>query len=615
MKLAHIDLGKLSVSAANMRHGRKAPDVSDILPTVRARGVLVPLLVRPCGGGDDRFEIVAGRRRFHAARTVADEQRASGGEIDPVPCAIIEAGDDAAAVEASLIENIARLDPDEVAQWVTFTRLVTQGRTIEEIGRTFGLPDLTIRRILALGNLLPRIRDLYRTDAIDTRTVRHLTLATKAQQREWLSLYDSEGDPAPTGARLKAWLLGGVEIATKVALFPLDAYPGRIVTDLFGEDGCFADAETFWRAQNEAIVARIEDYRQAGWADVELLEKGRYFHAYEHEKTARTEGGKVFVTVGHNGAVEFHEGWLTGREARRARAGAAKSKATGPDAKAAEAARPETTSGLQRYVDLHRHAAVRAVLLDHPGVALRLMVAHAIAGSSLWSVRLADQRSGHAATDESVETCAGETLFDTRRRAALALLGASEEAPTVVRHGASQADLPAIFARLLALDDAQTLAVLAVVMGETLAVESAVVDLLGACLNVDMAALWTADDAFFAGLRDRRIVNAMLRDVGGRAVADAHLTATAKAQKAILRDCLAGTNQRRKVGNWVPRWLAFPAAAYAARPLPTLDRWRTVQALAKTLPALAAAERPASAATGDARDATPSKPEYAIAAE
>lgn len=75
MKLAHIELGKLSVSAANMRHGRKAPDVSDILPTVRARGVLVPLLVRP---RRDDFEIVAGRRRYHAARTVADEQRASG---------------------------------------------------------------------------------------------------------------------------------------------------------------------------------------------------------------------------------------------------------------------------------------------------------------------------------------------------------------------------------------------------------------------------------------------------------------------------------------------------------------------------------------------------------
>ena len=41
MELQHIELGKLKVSAVNMRHARQAPDVSDILPSVKARGVLV----------------------------------------------------------------------------------------------------------------------------------------------------------------------------------------------------------------------------------------------------------------------------------------------------------------------------------------------------------------------------------------------------------------------------------------------------------------------------------------------------------------------------------------------------------------------------------------------
>ena len=72
MKLDFIDLGKLSVSKANMRYAKKAPDVSDILPTVRARGILVPLIVRP-NCGPDAFEIVAGARRFTAAKIVAAE--------------------------------------------------------------------------------------------------------------------------------------------------------------------------------------------------------------------------------------------------------------------------------------------------------------------------------------------------------------------------------------------------------------------------------------------------------------------------------------------------------------------------------------------------------------
>jgi ParB family chromosome partitioning protein len=125
MQLANIDLGKLFVSKTNMRHGTKPPDVSDILATVKARGVIVPLIVR---AGEDEgrpgmFAIVAGARRFHAATLAARES----GEADALPCAIMEAGDDAAALEASLIENIARLDPlGQVSKTVLF--VVMRGR-------------------------------------------------------------------------------------------------------------------------------------------------------------------------------------------------------------------------------------------------------------------------------------------------------------------------------------------------------------------------------------------------------------------------------------------------------------------------------------------------------
>ena len=169
MKLDFIPLDKLCVSKANMRYTRKAPDVSDILPTVRRRGVVQPVIVRP-NGAPDAFEIIAGARRFQAALIVAEDKRAAG-EADTetlsLPCAILEEGDDADALEASMLENMARLDPDEVTQWESFTRLVKQGRSVEDIAATFGLPDLTIKRILSLGNLLPRIRHMYGREEID----------------------------------------------------------------------------------------------------------------------------------------------------------------------------------------------------------------------------------------------------------------------------------------------------------------------------------------------------------------------------------------------------------------------------------------------------------------
>lgn len=66
MQIDHIPLARLSVAAINMRRGRKVPDVSDILPSIRARGVLSPLFVR-ANGTPDNFEILAGKRRYFAS--------------------------------------------------------------------------------------------------------------------------------------------------------------------------------------------------------------------------------------------------------------------------------------------------------------------------------------------------------------------------------------------------------------------------------------------------------------------------------------------------------------------------------------------------------------------
>lgn len=202
MKLEFIDHAKLYIDKTNMRFGRKAPDVSDIIATVRKRGVIQPLIVKP-ENEQGQWGIVAGARRFTAHGLAAAE----GFDHGPLACAILEEGDDASAIEASLIENIARLDPDEVTQWECFTRLVREGRDPADIAQTFGLPDLAVKRVLALGNLLPRIRDLYRREEIDRATVRHLTLASKSQQRAWLALHGDAQAYCPTGHNLKAWLL------------------------------------------------------------------------------------------------------------------------------------------------------------------------------------------------------------------------------------------------------------------------------------------------------------------------------------------------------------------------------------------------------------------------
>ncbi len=548
MELRHIALSDLAVSAANMRAKGKNPDIADILPSVRARGVLVPLIVR-ANGSADSFEIVAGKRRYHAALAVAGE----GGDIADLPCAVIAAGDDAAALEASLIENIARLDPDEVTRWETFTRLVREGRTPEGLAATFGLTKVQVSRTLALGNLIPRIRTLYRNDAIDAATVRHLTLASKERQREWLALLDSEDAYAPVGQALKAWVLGGASIATSVALFDLEGFDGAVIADLFGEDSYFADAAQFWAAQNAAIEERVAAYREAGWSEVVVLEPGQYFHSWEHERLAKAKGGKVFIAVGHRGEVAFHEGYVSVKDARKLARGQSTDKP----------ARPEVTAAINDYIDLHRHAAVRAKLASAPGTALRVAVAHMIAGSPLWYVRIEPQRAGKDSVTESVEASASEAVFDAKRREVLALLGFDPETPTVT--GGDNDGLAALTAKLLPMSDADVLAILAVVVGETLDARSDVVDVLGQHLDVDMGAVWQTDDALLDLVRDREVLLRMVGEVAGETVARDNAKEKGAALKAIVRDCLAGSNGRAKAEGWVPPWLRFPARGYTAR--------------------------------------------------
>lgn len=545
MKLDHIELARLSISPLNMR-AKKAPDLASILPSVRKHGVLVPLLVRP-GGEIDCYEIVAGRRRFLAASTIA----ATEGQSIALPCAIMEAGDDAAALEASLIENFARLDPDEVTQWETFARLIREGRGVEDIAATFGITERLVRRILALGNLVPRIRKLHQQDNVDVATVRHLTMATKAQQKEWLALYDSPDDYAPTGQRLKEWLCGGELVATKAALFDLARYTGPIVSDLFGEDSYFADPRAFWTLQREAVETKRQAYLEDGWAGVELIEPGRYFQSWQYEKRGKYREGRIYIVLSACGEVEIHEGFLQRREASRQERSEGGTKVT----------RPEVTSSLRNYLDLHRHAAVRARLLGQPGLALRLMIAHAITNSGLWTVRVDPQRTDKPAIAESIEASQAETLFDEKRREAAALLGLDTEALILVDTARHVATL-SLCQHLAELPDDAVLAIAAVVMGETLEAGSVVVDGLGEILSVDMTVLWQADEAFFDLIRDKQLLGAIVAEVAGTETTTANAGQTGKVLKGIIRDCLAGDNGRKKVEHWVPRWLLFPAANY-----------------------------------------------------
>ncbi|MFG1339989.1 ParB/RepB/Spo0J family partition protein [Xanthobacter autotrophicus] len=596
MKLQHIPLGQLVPSSLNVRKvAEKASDPAllTLAASIRSLGLLQPLLVRAEG---EVFAIVAGSRRYRALFILAQENAAAGVEAsEPVPCLVMDDGDDAAAIEASLAENIARLPMDEIDQYRAFSALKVEGLSVSDIAARFGVTERLVEQRLAIAGIIPPILTAYRKGDIRPETLRLLTMATPRQQKEWWTLYKSEDSYAPTGRALKDWLLGGAQLPVSNALFDLALYDGAIVSDLFAEERYFADSAKFWALQNGAIAQKREAYLAARWAEVVVLDVGQGFSQWSHVKTPRTRGGKVFIAIAANGEVTAHEGYLTEKEAKARAKAQAKPEDGSNDNEATSPERDELTKVMRTYLGLHKHAAVRTGLLGHPGLALRLAVAHMVCGSSLWRIAAEPQRADSRPVAESLAASKAQEAFNAEREEVRALLGfrdageetdggiedstedmdsldEEEEAPpsgpvlsgsALIRGGSCfpRPDIRAVLGTLIDRDDDTVLRILACLMAETLDAHTPLIETLGALIGTDMGQWWSPEPLFFDLLRDKAAINAMLREVAGPNTADAHLASTAKLQKKIIADCLSGTG-REKVENWLPRYMAFPARDY-----------------------------------------------------
>lgn len=553
--LHHIPLSHLKLSKLNVRrHGPK--DIDSLAASIAGLGLIHPLLVRANRSGDGSgFEIVAGQRRYLAMKKLNAE---GAPETDAVPCVVMDATDDAAAIEASLAENVSRLPMDDMDQYEAFAALSKKGVGEPEIAAHFAISEQVVKRRLAIGTLHPDIRRLYRAGEIDARTLHLLTLATRERQKAWLALAADPDQTPPPPWQLKAWLLGGAEIATAAALFDEAWYQGGIVSDLFGEDRYFTDPDEFWRLQNEAIAAERDRLLAAGWSEVHVIAPDQRLQAWDFDKVAKSRGGAVYIDVEPDGQVTVHKGLAPRVDAYRSAAGA---NGRGESADGVKPERPELSAPLSNYVDIVRHSAVRFAVARSPTIALRLVLAHIIGGSKLWAVEAERQTPHNDAIAAWRDALPTQADFAAIRQDGVVQLGLDDA--TLIAAGDTQR-MNRVFARLMELSDKDVLALLAVVMAETLAMGTSLIDTLGQVLTVDVGDNWQPDELFFDLAKNREAVSAMLTEVIGETAARSYLTETGTKKKAIIKKALAG-NERTKVEGWLPGYMRFPQAGYTGR--------------------------------------------------
>jgi len=144
--------------------------------SMKARGVLQPILVRPRAGGT--YELVAGERRWRAARMAGLETIA----------ALVQQRDDAQSLEIALIENMAREDLNPLDAARAVAALVEEmGLTREEVGRRVGRSRVAISNLLRLLDLPDEALALVEDGSLSEGHGRALLLADDHADRRRLA--------------------------------------------------------------------------------------------------------------------------------------------------------------------------------------------------------------------------------------------------------------------------------------------------------------------------------------------------------------------------------------------------------------------------------------------
>jgi len=140
------------------------------------QGVLQPVLVRPVAGGT--YELVAGERRWRAAQMAGLEQ---------IP-AIIEQRDDSEALEAAIVENMARADLNPVEEARAVAALVEElGMTKKAVGRRVGRSRSAISNLLRILDLPDSVLEMLEDGSLSEGHGRALLLAEDHSDRKRLA--------------------------------------------------------------------------------------------------------------------------------------------------------------------------------------------------------------------------------------------------------------------------------------------------------------------------------------------------------------------------------------------------------------------------------------------
>lgn len=165
LSLQHIERGKYQPRREMDREA-----LEELAASIRVQGVIQPLIVRPMG---DKYEIIAGERRFRAAALAG---------LEEVPV-IIRSVPDEAAIAIALIENIQREDLNPIEEAFGLHRLCTElGFTHQQVAEAVGKSRTTVTNLLRLLALPHAIKTMLEKKQLEMGHARALLTLPETMQ-------------------------------------------------------------------------------------------------------------------------------------------------------------------------------------------------------------------------------------------------------------------------------------------------------------------------------------------------------------------------------------------------------------------------------------------------
>ena len=249
----------------NARQPRRTFDqarLAELAESIRTRGVLQPIVVRPLAGGS--FELVAGERRLRAAQMV---------ELETIP-ALVRDTDDWERLDLALAENMARVDLNPIEEARACAMLVDDlGLTKQEVGRRVGRSRVAISNLIRLLELPEEALELIESGALTEGHGRALllckdhaarrSLAHDARDGAWSvreterRAREAEGQPEPEPKRFTREIHPDLAEALAAAEDTLSTALGQPVKVRPRGEGCRMELDFDSPADAVALAERI----------------------------------------------------------------------------------------------------------------------------------------------------------------------------------------------------------------------------------------------------------------------------------------------------------------------------------------------------------------------